>query len=126
MAVSGAVRGIWIGVLVVGLTGSPLVAQVASTTQDERNFRAEVVGSEIVAIQGRDESLQSVRVAIWGQLRDPGRLRTREVQLDDDPELESVVVSRNAGTGPYYRVQIVSSRPFGILIWSYPSCGSPR
>lgn len=49
-----------------------------------------------------------------------------DAQLDGDPELELVVISRNPGSGPYYRLQIVASRPSGILSWSYPSCGRPR
>lgn len=96
--------------------------QVAPT----RSFQARVDGTRVVANQGVDDNRLEVTVEIWGVLRDPAHFLTREVQLDSDPELELVVVSRQDGSGPYYRLQIVASRPDGIQTWSYASCGQPR
>jgi hypothetical protein len=104
---------------------TPILAQ-SPALGAARQFRVALTATQIVVSQGQDETLQRVVVDIWGRLREPGTLRTASVQLDGDPELEFLVVSRNDGTGPYYRLQLVASRPAGILVWSYPSCGAPR
>lgn len=104
---------------------SPALAQVPAQSEP-RQFQAVVTATQIVARQGQDESFQRVAIDIWGRLRDPERFRTFSAQLDGDPALEFLVISRNEGTGPYYRLQIVASRPDGILVWSYASCGKPR
>lgn len=106
-------------------TATPLLAQ-SPAPGSPRKFQVAVTATQIVASQGQDETLQRVVVDIWGRLREPGTFRTAAVQLDGDPELEFLVISRNDGTGPYYRLQLVASRPAGILTWSYPSCGAPR
>jgi len=71
--------------------------------------------------QGRDESRQLLRLAVWGSVL----VGVNCEQLDDDSESEVTIVSRNEGTGPYYRLQIVDFRPEGILTWSYWSEGVP-
>lgn len=75
-----------------------------------RQLQVLVTATQIVASQGNDETLQRVAVDIWGRLRDSSTFRVVRAQLDGDPEIEVVVVSRNEGTGPYYRLQIVASR----------------
>ena len=76
----------------------------------------------IIASQGKDESLQIVRVKVWG----PERVTGAFYQLDSYPKLEYVVVSRGLGTGPYYKLQIIDFRANGILTWAYDSSGGPR
>ena len=94
--------------------------------QPIRDIYAYLDGDWIVVGQGRDETAQSVRLRIWGSRRDgPFPIRGFE-QLDDDPEKEYVVISRNSGTGPYYKLQIIDFRPDGILTWSYDSMGGPK
>ncbi len=112
--------------LVLIIAASPLLAQATQTSVPSRHFQASVTSNQIIAHQGQDESLQRVAVTIWGSLRDPAFFHTMSIQLDEDPELEFVVVSRNPGSGPYYRLQIVASREAGILTYSYPSCGRPK
>ena len=46
--------------------------------------------------------------------------------MDGDPEKEYIVISRNSGTGPYFKLQIIDFRPDGILTWSYDSMGTPK
>jgi len=117
--------GFFARLIVLVAASSPLAAQLP-TRGEPRHFQAEVTATQIVVSQGQDESFQRVAVDIWGRLRDPDRFRTLSAQLDGDPELEFLVISRNQGTGPYYRLQIVASRQDGILVWSYASCGMPR
>lgn len=90
----------------------------------DRKITAHIDGDWIVAQQGSDETLQSIRVAVWGSWKE--RLQARFEQLDNDPEQEYVVISRNGGTGPYYQLQIIDFRPSGILIWAYESMGVPE
>jgi hypothetical protein len=66
--------------------------------------------------------MKVVKVEVWGEYHDEGAFH----QLDNDPEQEYVVVSRNRGTGPYYRLQIIDFHEDGILTWSYHSGGGPR
>ena len=76
----------------------------------------------VKAFQGQDETAQSLTLDIWG-------VELKEIsceQLDSDPDEEVVIVSRNEGTGPYYRLQIVDFRANGILTWSYWSEGRPK
>ena len=76
----------------------------------------------IIAAQGNDETSQVLRVKIWGSLPQEDRF----VQLDQDPELEFVVISRNSGTGPYYKLQIHDFVKHGVLTWSFDSMGRPK
>lgn len=94
------------------------------------NVKVAIEDSWLVASQGSDESLQTVRVAIWArhvfakpELPLP---MAGFQQLDDDPEEEYVVASRGPGTGPYYVIQIIDFRADGIVAWSYESRGAPR
>lgn len=84
--------------------------------------RVSVVDGWIEAEQGRDESSQRLRVAVWG----PIRVDAKCGQLDNDPEPEVTVISRLQGSGPYYRLQIIDFREDGILTWSYWSDGVPK
>ena len=84
--------------------------------------RVAVVDGWIEAEQGRDESSQRLRVAVWG----PMRVDAKCGQLDSDPEPEITVTSRLPGTGSYYRLQIIDFREDGIQTWSYWSDGVPK
>ncbi len=86
----------------------------------------ELKGDWIVAQQGGNENSQVVSLKIWGSLRDPSHFEHGFRKLYGDGESQYVVVSRNDGTGPYYRIQIIDFRPDGILTWSYESHGKPR
>lgn len=99
---------------------------VAAFSQDvlDRKIKAHIDGDWIVAQQGTDETLQRIRVAVWGSWKEA--LQARFEQLDDDPEQEYVVISRNGGTGPYYKLQIIDFRPSGILILAFDSMGVPE
>lgn len=92
----------------------------------ERNISVEISGEWAIARQGRDETSQECRVRIWGTVREPSFFETGFHQLDDDPEDEYVVISRQSGTGPYYRLQIIDFHENGILTWSYYSEGKPK
>ena len=87
--------------------------------------RATLLGDWVELSVGTDETSQSVRVKVWGALRDSSFFRHGFMQLDDDPPLEYAIISRNEGTGPYYKLQIVDLRPDGILVWSYDSYERP-
>ncbi len=91
-----------------------------------RDIHVYLNGDWIVAGQGRDETRQLVKNAIWGTLRESPFFQRRFEQLDDDPEREYVVISRSPGTGPYYKLQIIDFPPQGILTWSFDSMGHPR
>jgi hypothetical protein len=114
---------LFVGATVAAFLGTAPLAAQDSLRVPGRNFQAKISESHIVASQGQDESFQSIAVAIWGQ---PRTVRLVSGQFNADPELEYLVISRSAGSGPYYRMQIIASRPFGIFVWSYPSCGAPR
>jgi len=75
---------------------------------------------------GTDETDQVLQLRVWGTLRDSTFFWHGFQQLDEDPELEYVIVSRNEGTGPYYKLQIVDLQPNGILTWSYDSYERPK
>jgi hypothetical protein len=105
---------IWTSVLVLSVTTNPGFG--------EDNISAEIQDGWIIASQGNDESSQIVKVKVWGANHITGEF----YQLDIDPEMEYVVVSRGIGSGPYYKLQIIDFRPNGILTWSYDSSGVPR
>ena len=105
-----------------GLSWVILLVALPWAASADRNITASIEDGWILASQGSDESLQSVRIQIWGSSRISGQFH----QLDDDPEREYVVSSRGIGSGPYYRLQIVDFLPDGILTWSYESAGAPR
>ncbi len=114
--------------LLVATGFSPVLAQSESQIGREpfREIRVYLDGDWIVAEQGRDETAHRVKVAIWGKLREPGFFERRFEQLDGDPEREYILISRNEGTGAYYKVQVIDFRPNGILTWSADSFGKPR
>ena len=119
----------WIPVALGSLAISVALAQLPDTDVEResvRDIHVYLDGDWIVAGQGRDETRQLVRVWIWGSLREPPFFQIRFRQLDDDPELEYIVISRNSGTGPYYKLQIIDFLPEGILTWSFDSMGTPR
>lgn len=106
-----------------------LAAQAGGQTPERQALRgipASIDGRWLEVSQGRDESAQRIRVAIWGRLREPGFFEHGFRQLDGDPELEYIVVSRNEGSGPYYRLQIIDFLTDAIAAWSYASFGRPR
>lgn len=72
--------------------------------------------------QGRDENSERLKLAVSG----PESVSAACEHLDDDDDLEVIVTSRGAGTGPYYRMQIIDFRPHGVLTWSYASNGMPK
>ena len=75
-----------------------LPAAAAEATEEPaptKSITVTLKGEWIVASQGNDEDSQVVRVLVWGDLPP----RHLFVQLDDDPEREYVVISRNVGTG---------------------------
>lgn len=84
--------------------------------------RVTVADGWIEVEQGRDESGETLRLAIWG----PEAIEAVCAQLDSDPEPEVVVTSRGLGTGPYYRLQIVDYHSQGIMTWAYSSDGAPK
>ena len=88
-----------------------------------RDAKVRVEGDTIIASQGIDEGYQEVPIKIWGEWHEEDWRGFR--QLDDDPEEEYCLWSRNPGSGPYYRLQIVDFVPGGILTWSYYSFGCP-
>jgi len=118
----------WAGFFFVlaGLMPASRALSQEGETQQFRNISVRFDGESIDARQGRDETGQHVRVTVWGSLRDPSFFSQGFTQLDDDPEEEYVVVSRNPGTGSYYKLQIIDFRVNGILTWAYDSRGKPR
>ena len=108
--------------VIKSLSVAVLLVALPSAASADRNITASIQDRWILASQGSDESLQSVRIQIWGSSRISGEFH----QLDDDPEREYVVSSRGIGSGPYYKLQIVDFQPDGILTWSYDSAGAPR
>ena len=108
---------------------SVALAQLSDTDVEResvRDIHVYLDGDWIVASQGRDETAQLVKIRIWGSLRGPSFPQRRFEQLDDDPEREYIVISRNSGTGPYYKLQIIDFPREGILTWSFDSMGHPR
>lgn len=88
--------------------------------------RATMVGDWVHFEFGADETAHAIQVRVWGSLRDASFFTHGFQQLDSDPHLEYVIISRNAGTGPYYKLQIIDQVPNGILTWSYDSYGRPH
>ena len=115
-------------VLMTGAVVSGLAQRLPTDAhrQPIRDIHAYLDGDWIVAGQGRDETAQSLRLGVWGSVRHGSFPYRRFEQLDDDPEKEYIVISRNRGTGPYYKLQIIDFRPHGILTWSYDSMGTPK
>ncbi len=101
-------------------------APVANADELACNWRSDRQAAEsngwIIASQGRDETSQEIRLKIWGT-------EVRQIacaQLGNALDETLVIVSRNVGTGPYYRLQILDFRENGISTWSYWSEGQPR
>jgi len=114
-----------LGLIVVFATALAVAQVRAQATDPVSGARARVDGAWLRFDVGADETAQSLQLRIWGTLREPTFFSHGFQQLDDDPELEYVVISRNEGTGPYYKLQILDLRPHGILTWSYDSYEPP-
>lgn len=104
-----------------------LLVSIPSRAQDvlcewQADQRVRIENGWVEVKQGRDESSQRLRVAVWG----PERVKASCEQLDDDPAPEVVITSRGVGSGPYYRLQIIDFSEDGILSWSYRSDGAPK
>lgn len=111
--------------LLTGCAGSPMMPR-NHVAQTPRYIHVEMKGDCIVAQQGRDEDSQIVSVTIWGSLRDPDHFEHGFRLLNDQETAQYIIVSRNEGTGPYYRLQIINFQLDGIMTWSYASSGKPR
>lgn len=103
-----------------------LVTVCLAFLQAEESPSVTIDGDWIVASQGREETYQEIKLRIWGSLRQDSSFGHGFWQLDGDEVGEYYVISRNAGTGPHYRFQIIDFRPDGILTWSYYSMGRPK
>lgn len=104
-------------------TAGPLAQDVAR--DPAAGGRATLRGDWLLFETGADETAQAVQVRVWGSLRDPAFFSHGFKQLDQDAPLEYVIISRNAGSGPYYKLQIIDPQPQGILTWSYDSYERP-
>ncbi|MEK9138565.1 MAG: hypothetical protein AAB393_15690 [Bacteroidota bacterium] len=105
---------------------APKAPSPASGEPSPYNVRAHLQGSDIVAEQGLDEDHQSVSVRIWGSIREPSFFEHGFRRLRDIATEQYVIISRNEGTGPLYRLQIIDFLPSGISTWSYWSEGKPE
>jgi len=83
-------------------------------------------GDWITFTRGRDESLFEMRVRIWGTERDSAFFEHGFGQLDQDDDREYLIISRNAGSGAYYQVQILDPTAQGVLVLQHESHGRPR
>jgi len=105
---------------VIGLSSGCWAAELGCDFQADQ--RVSVDRGWIEVEQGRDESHQLLRLAVWG----PTTVAASCEQLDADVDPEVAIISRLEGTGPYYRLQIVDFDPDGIRTWSYWSAGVPK
>jgi len=94
--------------------------------QPNSDIRVLLEGDWLTASRGSDESAQIIKLKVWGSLRDPSKFEGGFEQLDGDSEKEYVVISRNPGTGPYYKLQVIDFHFNGIFTWSYDSFGRPK
>lgn len=112
--------------LLVCATSGPISISAERSQEPLSGARATMVGDWVHFEVGADETAHEIQVRVWGSLRDASFFAHGFQQLDTDPEMEYVIISRNAGTGPYYKLQIIDQVPNGILTWSYDSYGRPR
>ncbi len=111
----------------LALLPAVVVAQTADIdSRPDHDIRVSLEGHWLTASFGSDENAQVIQLKVWGSLREPSKFVRRFEQLDDDIEEEYVVISRNVGTGPYYKLQVLDFHSDGIRTWSYDSFGQPK
>lgn len=109
-----------------------LVTTASDNTEEfhyytDSGFRMDVIISvaerDVCVVQGRDEERQEACFKIWGEVNIKS---LGLVEIDEDEVPEFAILSRNSGSAPYYKLQLIDLQESGIRLWSYDSYGEPK